>query len=75
MPAGYQIPKELQLDKVGIEVTDKKKIKVDHRLRTNLSHVYAVGDCSDGGLPLTPVGTYEAAIVTHNLLEDKDEQH
>ena len=65
---------ELRLDRVGIEVTDKKKIKVDQELRTTLPHVYAVGDCSDGGLPLTPVGTYEAAIVSHNLFTDKDER-
>lgn len=65
--------KKLQLDAAGIGYTDSKKIKVDTKLRTNLAHVYAIGDCSDSGLPLTPVGGYEASIVNANLFEGGDE--
>ena len=65
---------ELQLDAAGIEVTDKKKIKVDKQLRTSLPHVYAIGDCNDGGLPLTPVASYEAAIVNGNLFDNTDRE-
>ena len=58
---------ELQLARAGIEVDDKGRILVDERLRTNLSHVYAVGDCAASGLPLTPVGTYAAAVLNDHL--------
>ena len=61
---------ELQLDRVGIQVDDKHRILVDEHLRTNLRHVYAVGDCAASGLPLTPVGTYAASVLNNHLFGD-----
>ncbi|PPK85986.1 glutathione reductase (NADPH) [Neolewinella xylanilytica] len=61
--------KRLQLDKVGIETDEKQRIKVDDGLRTNLDHVYALGDCAASGLPLTPVGTYAASVLNDNLFK------
>ncbi len=38
----------LALDKAGIELTDKKRIKVDAHLKTTAAGVYAIGDVIDG---------------------------
>ena len=62
---------ELDLDKAGVAY-GKKGIKVDDQLRTNLPHVYALGDCADSGLPLTPVVSYDGQLLTDNLFGGKD---
>ena len=64
----------LQLDKAGIDHDRSKGIAVDDRLRTSVEHIYALGDCSDSGLPLTPVGSYEAGILSRNLFGGGDER-
>jgi pyruvate/2-oxoglutarate dehydrogenase complex dihydrolipoamide dehydrogenase (E3) component len=56
----------LGLDIAGIE-TDKGAIKVDRRLRTSNSRVYAIGDCV-GGPAFTHVAGYHAGIVLRNIL-------
>jgi glutathione reductase (NADPH) len=61
----------LDLDRAGIRY-GKKGIGVNERLQTNLPHVYAVGDCADSGLPLTPVGTYAASLLNDNLFRGRD---
>ena len=38
----------LALDKAGVELTDKKRIKVDGQLRTTAPGVWAIGDVIDG---------------------------
>ena len=38
----------LGLDKAGVELTDKKRIKVDAHLKTNAAGVWAIGDVIDG---------------------------
>ncbi|MCF3648364.1 dihydrolipoyl dehydrogenase [Synoicihabitans lomoniglobus] len=38
----------LDLDKAGVELTDKKRIKVDAHLKTTAAGVYAIGDVIDG---------------------------
>ncbi len=38
----------LDLDKAGIELTDKKRIKVDAKLKTTAEGVWAIGDVIDG---------------------------
>jgi len=38
----------LGLDKAGIELTDRKRIKVDTHLKTTAAGVYAIGDVIDG---------------------------
>lgn len=65
--------KSLDLDAAGIEYDDKLRIKVNGKLQTNVPHIYAVGDCNDSGLPLTPVGNYEAEVLNGNLFGDKDD--
>ncbi|CAM2972354.1 dihydrolipoyl dehydrogenase [Rariglobus hedericola] len=38
----------LDLDKAGVELTDKKRIKVDAHLKTTAAGVWAIGDVIDG---------------------------
>ncbi len=56
----------LNLDKAGIETT-KRGIKVDDRLKTTNSRVYAIGDVA-GGLQFTHVASYHAGIVIRSAV-------
>jgi len=38
----------LGLDRAGVELTEKKRIKVDDHLRTTAKHIWAIGDVIDG---------------------------
>jgi glutathione reductase (NADPH) len=55
----------------GVEPENKKGVKVNEFLQSVSNPlVYAAGDAAaSGGLPLTPVATYEGEIVAANLLE------
>jgi glutathione reductase (NADPH) len=61
---------DLELEKAGIEY-EKKGIKVNEHLQSvSNPAVYAAGDCAaSGGLPLTPIASYEGQIVADNLLK------
>jgi len=58
---------DLNLEAAGIDY-GKKGIVVNNQLCTGVRAHYAVGDCSTGGLALTPVANQEAKIVVDNLL-------
>jgi dihydrolipoamide dehydrogenase len=32
------------LDKAGVQLTDRKAIGIDEYMRTNMPHIYAIGD-------------------------------
>lgn len=49
-------------------------IKVNGAMRTTNPAIFAVGDCADSGLNLTPVSAYEARIAGKNLLAGQDER-
>jgi pyruvate/2-oxoglutarate dehydrogenase complex dihydrolipoamide dehydrogenase (E3) component len=58
---------DLGLDKAGIEIDDRRYIKVDDQLRTNVPGVWALGDCNGkGAFTHTSYNDYE--IVAANLL-------
>lgn len=60
---------DLGLDRAGIEVDERGFIKVDDQLRTNVPHVWAIGDCNGrGAFTHTSYNDYE--IVAANLLDD-----
>ena len=65
---------DLNLQAIDVEV-GKKGIKVNKYLRSvSNPKVFAVGDCSDTGMPkLTPVSAIEARIAAKNLLAGRDE--
>lgn len=56
----------LGLDAAGVEYTPKG-IATDARLRTNVKHIYAVGDVN-GVLPFTHVAGYEGSIALTNAV-------
>lgn len=59
---------ELALDKAGIDV-GKKGVLVNKYLQSVSNPiVYACGDVTDKGLPLTPLASYEGRIVADNIL-------
>ncbi len=59
---------DLGLEKAGVEVDENGSIKVDERLRTNVSGIFAIGDCNGrGAFTHTSYNDYE--IVAANLLD------
>src|SRR3990167_1794794 len=60
---------DLGLDKAGIETDTRSFIKVDGQLRTNVSNIWALGECNGkGGFTHTSYNDYE--IVAANLIEN-----
>lgn len=66
---GGRIPnlKRLNLEKAGVEYSSKG-VRVNEYLESSTRNIFAAGDASDYGLPLTPVAGKEGALVAHNLL-------
>ncbi len=58
--------KGLGLEKAGVQTGAKGEVKVDRLSRTNVPHIYAIGDVTDR-LQLTPVAIYEAMCLTATL--------
>jgi len=56
----------LGLEDIELEF-DRRAIKVDNRLRTNLKHIYGAGDCI-GGYQFTHAAGYEGGIVVSNAI-------
>ncbi|MFQ5681043.1 MAG: dihydrolipoyl dehydrogenase [Candidatus Omnitrophota bacterium] len=56
----------LGLDAAGVAV-DGKRIVVGEYLRTNVSNIYAVGDCN-GGYQLAHIAAYEGRVAVENIL-------
>lgn len=60
----------LNLDKAGVELTEKGAIKVDDNYKTTADSVFAIGDVIDR-LALTPVALNEGMVVSDYLFGDK----
>ena len=56
----------LNLDEIGVKLTNKNAIKVDNNLMTNIKNVYAVGDVTDR-INLTPVAIAEGQFLSEKL--------
>lgn len=56
----------LGLDKAGVTLNDKGAVVVDANLRTNVPHIYAMGDVTDR-VNLTPVATAEGHALADTL--------
>ncbi|XP_078270391.1 thioredoxin reductase 1, cytoplasmic-like [Rhinoraja longicauda] len=62
--------KRIGLDKVGVTLNDKNgKILVDSEERTNVPHVFAIGDVIDGKLELTPVAVQAGKLLARRLFK------
>jgi pyruvate/2-oxoglutarate dehydrogenase complex dihydrolipoamide dehydrogenase (E3) component len=57
---------ELALERAGVAFTPRG-IPADHRLRTNIPHIYACGDVN-GQFPFTHVAGYEAGVALTNAI-------
>ncbi|MCW5855092.1 MAG: FAD-dependent oxidoreductase, partial [Anaerolineales bacterium] len=62
---------EIGLEKLGIELDDKRFIKVSEELQTNVSTIWAAGDVignHNGSQLATPVGAKDGVLVAMNAL-------
>ncbi|GGA04746.1 glutathione-disulfide reductase [Blastomonas marina] len=62
--------KDLGLQEIGVELGDHGEVLVDRFSKTNLDHVYAVGDCTDR-IQLTPVAIREGQAFADTVFGDK----
>ena len=60
---------DLGLDKAGVETDARGYIVVDDQLRTNVDHIWAMGDCNGKGA-FTHTSYNDFEIVAANLLDD-----
>jgi pyruvate/2-oxoglutarate dehydrogenase complex dihydrolipoamide dehydrogenase (E3) component len=60
---------DLGLDKAGVETDGRGYIVVDDALRTNVDHIWAMGDCNGRGA-FTHTSYNDFEIVAANLLDD-----
>jgi len=57
---------ELGLDLIGVEMTDRGLVKVDHQGRTNIPHIYAIGDIVPGAA-LAHKAMYEGRVAAEAI--------
>lgn len=60
---------DLDLEKAGVEHDQRGIVVNEYMQSVSNSAVYAAGDVAKGGLPLTPVASFEAHVAAANLLE------
>ncbi|OBI80608.1 FAD-containing oxidoreductase [Mycobacterium sp. E740] len=60
---------DLELDKAGVETDARGYIVVDDQLRTNVEHIWAMGDCNGKGA-FTHTSYNDFEIVAANLLDN-----
>jgi pyruvate/2-oxoglutarate dehydrogenase complex dihydrolipoamide dehydrogenase (E3) component len=60
---------DLRLDKAGVEMDARGYIVVDDQLRTNVEHIWAMGDCNGRGA-FTHTSYNDFEIVAANLFDD-----
>jgi len=56
----------LNLEKIGIELDDKKRVKTDKNFKTNVENIYAIGDVIDGPM-LAHKAEDEGIAVAENI--------
>jgi pyruvate/2-oxoglutarate dehydrogenase complex dihydrolipoamide dehydrogenase (E3) component len=62
---------DLGLDKAGVEVDERGYIKVDSQLRTNVSGIFAIGDCNGRGA-FTHTSYNDFEIIEANLFRGEE---
>ncbi len=67
---GGRVPNvfDLRLEKANVQYTKKGVVVNDYLQSVSNPHVFAAGDASEYGLPLTPVAGKEGLVVAHNIL-------
>lgn len=64
--------RDLGLEQVGIELTERGLIKVDKQSRTNIDNIYAIGDIVPG-LQLAHKASYEGKVAAEAIAGEKSE--
>lgn len=54
------------LDKAGVKVNDRGFVEIDANMRTNVPHIYAVGDCT-GKLALAHVASAQGLVASESI--------
>jgi pyruvate/2-oxoglutarate dehydrogenase complex dihydrolipoamide dehydrogenase (E3) component len=60
---------DLGLENAGVEIDERGYVRVDDQLRTNVEHIWAMGDCNGKGA-FTHTSYNDFEIVAANLLDD-----
>lgn len=66
---------DLDLKQFGLELNEKKHIKVDKYQNTNIENIFAIGDVSDSGFELTPVAIAAGRRLSDRLFGGKPDAH
>lgn len=66
---------DMGLDKAGVEVSKKGVVVNEYLQSISNPAVYACGDVSDKGKPLTPLASYEGGIVGSNILAEESKKY
>jgi len=66
---------DMGLDKAGVEVSKKGVVVNEYLQSVSNPAVYACGDVSDKGKPLTPLASYEGGIAGCNILTEKSKKY
>ncbi|QKZ15046.1 dihydrolipoyl dehydrogenase family protein [Spirosoma sp. KUDC1026] len=66
---------DIGLDKAGVEVSKKGVVVNEYLQSVSNPAIYACGDVSDKGKPLTPLASYEGGIVGSNILSEKSKKY
>lgn len=61
---------ELGLEAIHVELDEKGFIKIDEQCRTNVDHIYAIGDCAGGDL-LAHKASYEGKVAAEAICGKK----
>lgn len=65
----------LSIEKSGVLLNDRGKgIHVDHSMRTNVSHIYAIGDVTNI-IQLAHVASHQGIVAVENILGKQKEMH
>jgi thioredoxin/glutathione reductase (selenoprotein) len=66
------VAKELCLEDIGVKLNYEKggKIVVNEYEQTDVPHIYAVGDCIDRGIELTPVAIRAGSLLAKRIYSD-----
>lgn len=62
----YPDTESLNIDKTGVKLGDSLEILVDENHKTNVDHIYAIGDCISK-VDLTPVAIKAGRILGEHL--------
>lgn len=60
----------LGLDKAGVNINERQAIVVNQFFQTSQSHIYAVGDITNGPLRLEPTAGHEGTLAAENAIKE-----